>query len=76
MVVNSSDQAFGSKHKMLQLLAYVASSLNTIGMQGVVTRIGAILTAATSLVIPYIVEMGVAHHVAPYTTEKSQWISA
>ena len=40
--------------------------------QGVVTRICTILTAATGLGDPYIVEMGMAHHIAPYTTEKSQ----
>ena len=31
-----------------------------------------ILTAATGFGDPYILEMGVAHPVAPYTTEKSQ----
>ena len=37
-----------------------------MGEQGVDTRICAILTAATGLGDP---EMGVAHRVAPYTTE-------
>ena len=45
-----------------------------VTFEGVDTRI--YLRLRPGLVTPYIAEMGVAHHIALYTTEKSPWIFA